>query len=305
MSIGLVCHFLEEDRNGNFINTLFEKNLQLNQFLNKKYTTQFILETYLSNLENLNNLIEKIIKIGFKSYRMSSGIFPLFDKVDRNILEDKRIKTNLKKIGEKIKNANMRVTFHPDHFVVLTSEKDNVISNSIQDLIYHAWVMDEMELDQTPFYAINIHACGKNKIENIIKNIKVLPDNVRKRLTLENDETSASVLDLFHVFKETGTPICFDSHHYVFNTGNIKLKEAIELSMSTWNNIKPIQHLSNTEPFYYDSNFQNRRKHSEFVHYIPSEQYHLIKHNKVDVDFEFKMKNIAILDCIKKFDISL
>jgi UV DNA damage endonuclease len=305
MSIGLVCHFLEQDLSGKLINTLFEKGLQLNQFNNKKYTNDFILSTYLSNLDNLKNLINKIINIGFKSYRMSSGILPLFDKVDENISNHSKVVEKLKIIGNIIKTNNLRVSFHPDHFVVLSSEKENVIENSIKDLSYHAWIMDKMELDESTFYSINIHATGKGKQENVINSIKKLPNNIRKRLTLENDELCSSVKTLYDIYSKTGVPICFDSHHHVFNTSDLSMEEASEMAISTWGNVKPIQHLSNTDPIHDSGNFQNRRKHSDFVHYIPGFQKKLLLTNKADIDFEFKMKNIAIIDSLKKFDISL
>lgn len=305
MSIGLVCHFLEKDSNGKLQNSLNERSLQLGRFQEGYYDLNYIKSIYHNNLDNLNNIIVKIAHLGFKNYRMSSGLLPLFDKIDTNILNEETILSKLKKIGENIKKNNIRATFHPDHFVVLTSDKEEVINNSIKELEYHAWIMDKMELEESRFYAINIHGSGKGKIDRLISNIKKLPLNVRNRLTLENDERSANVLDLYKVYMETNTPICWDSHHHVFNDANLSLEEACELATSTWEFIKPLQHLSNTDPELSSGNFQEKRKHSDFVHYIPNCQLELLKKNYIDVDFEFKMKNIAIFEALKKFNISL
>lgn len=305
MSIGLVCHFLENDNKQKLVNILGEKTLQLNQFNNNKYSQEQILSIYQNNVSNLENLINKIIDLGFRSYRMSSGLFPLFDKVDQDLFHHNSILKTLSRIGEKALKNKLRLTFHPDHFVVLSSDKESVVKNSIQDLSYHAWIMDKMNLEQNRYYSINIHASGKGRLNNIIQNINLLPDNIKNRLTLENDELSANVLDLFQVYKNTGVAICLDSHHHTFNSANLNLEEAIEIANSTWENIKPIQHLSNTEPECVNLNFQNRRKHSDFVHYIPDIQLKLLKENSVDIDFEFKMKNLAIFDAIKKFELSL
>ena len=51
----------------------------------------------------------------------------------------------------------MRLIFHPDHFVKLASNKDDVVERSVTDLENHGAMLDAMELPRTPYNAINIH----------------------------------------------------------------------------------------------------------------------------------------------------
>lgn len=304
MSLGLVCHFLEWDSNKKeYFNTLNEKTIHLTHL--SKYSTQKIKELYLSNVLNLSKLIDKIITFGFKNYRLSSGLIPVHDKVDRNLWDNQEIKNILKIIGDKAKKNNLRLTMHPDHFVSLTSDNQDVIKNSINELSYHAWILDSMGLDESTFYALNIHGAKRNSTEKLIENINKLPNNVRKRLTLENDEKSYNVKELYKVYLETKTPICFDSHHHTFNDAGLSVDEATEFCIETWGDVKPLQHLSNTEPENKNTNFQLERKHSDYIDTFPAKQFDLLKSNKIDVDIEAKMKNIAIFDLTKKFNISL
>jgi UV DNA damage repair endonuclease len=74
-------------------------------------------------------------------------------------------------------------------------------------------------------------------------------------------------------------------------------------TMKTWGNIKPLQHLSNTEIGSENGSFTERRKHSFNIHYVPEKQKELILENKIDVDVEAKGKNLAVLKMRKDFGI--
>lgn len=302
MSLGLVCHWLEKNSKGVYENILGERSLQLTSYNNKKYSNDYIHEVYKNNITNLQLVLDKILRNNIKCYRISSSLFPLSDIVNRDMWDNSYYRNIFKKYGEIFKKNNIRITCHPGQFVSLTSSDSEVIRKSIAELDYHAWMFDSMELDLSPYYAINIHGGKRNSQDILIKNINNLPTNIKSRLTLENDECSYNVLQLKYISENTDVPICFDSHHHTFNTGNLTINEAFLLANKTWKgkDIKPLQHLSNTNPEEYLTSFQDRRKHSDFVHYFPAIQYEANLKNEIDVEMEFKMKNIAIFDWLKK-----
>jgi len=308
MSIGLCCQFLKtkEKRNGNieYYNAMEERNLQFGRFKDGKYSDSQIIETWVSNLNNLELNIKEIISQGFKVFRLSSNLFPLYDSVQHLLINNQDITGKLESIGKLFKNNNIRVSCHPDQFCVISSKDINIINKSIKILEHHAWIFDCMNLDQSPYYAINIHGGTRDQSIVLIDSIKKLPSNVRSRLTLENDELCYNVKDLYSVYEETGTPIVFDSHHHIFNTSGLAMEEAFDLSMKTWAH-KPLTHLSNTSPELATGSFKDRRKHSDYVHYIPEIQRMLNNENKIDIEFEFKMKNLAIHKAVKEFSITL
>jgi len=309
MSIGLCCQYIApvEKRGGkiHWENITYEKSLKFGSFKDNKYTNQHILDVYYHNLSNLLIILKRIHSEGFKSFRISSNILPLIDAVDVSLLEDKKLLSLLSQIGKFILSSNMRLTVHPDQFCVISSVSEKVINNSFKILENHAWIFDKLGLPQTPYYAINIHGGKKNQEKTLINSINKLPNNVKNRLTLENDERCYSVKDLFFIYKETGVPIVFDSHHHTFNDSKISSKEAMLMSIETWRNYKPLTHLSNTEPEFINGSFNNRRKHSNYVHYIPEHQLEANNKNQIDIDFEFKGKNIAIIKSIKEFGVIL
>ncbi len=308
MGIGLCCHYLTPKikRNGNieYVNSLNESSLQYGQYLNKKYSSIKIETTWIDNINNLLSALKIINAKGINVFRFSSSIFPLYD-LESNLLESsKTIKNSLLEIGRFIKSHNIRLTTHPDQFIVLSSNRQDVIDKSIVMLQHHAWIMDQMELDESHYYSINIHGGKKGNIKTLISSINKLKKNVKSRLTLENDEKSYNIVELYEAHQETGVPLVFDSHHHMFNTGNLSLDDGLLLAKKTWT-VKQLTHLSNTTPGMENSNFNNKRKHSDYVHYIPDIQTEMNNSGDIDIDFEFKMKNVAIQKALHDFNIML
>jgi UV DNA damage endonuclease len=313
MALGLMCQFLQSKnkRNGSVIyeNIITEKSLQLGAYKSNKYTLNRISATYHNNVDEHLKIVPKLVENKIKSFRLSSSLFPLYEFTKETIWNDDILCRKLKKLGDEFKKAGIRVTTHPGQFTIINSDASHVITNSIAELEYHAWIFDQMGLDQTPFNAINIHGGKRGNSKQLIESIGKLPDNVRNRLTLENDERCFSVKQLMHINKETGIPIVFDSHHHQFNQDGFNTEDASTHSILTWKRngeyFKPLQHLSNTEPGMENGSFPDRRKHSQYIHYVPDCQLELAKQNLIDLDVEAKMKNLAIMKMRKDFNIEL
>jgi UV DNA damage endonuclease len=307
--LGVCCQWLEERTKPRgkveLVNAMDEKTLQLGRYNDGKYQPEQIKSVYLNNVKNLFNMLPKIADHGIRLFRISSALFPLADQVDRSLWDNDDVKNILKKSGDFIKNTGMRVSTHPGQFCVISSDSDKVIENSIRELEIHGWLFDMMGLERSPFYAINIHGGKANRMLKLTEQIRLLPDAVRKRLTLENDEMSYSVSDLIEVSSQTGVPIVWDSHHHTFNEGNLSMEDAMSVAAQTWNGIKPLQHISNTEPELVGGSFIERRKHSDMIHYVPPVQLHALRNNLVDVEVEAKLKNLSVLKMSKDFSISL
>lgn len=309
--LGVCCHFLKEEtrpKSGKveFVNEMDERTLQLGRYRSGKYTPDQIKGTYINNVKNLAKMLPKIRQHGIRLFRISSAMFPLADQVDRSLWDNDDVKMHLRAAGDFIKSEAMRVSTHPGQFCVLSSDSDKVVENSFRELSIHGWMFDMMGLDQSPTWAINIHGGKADRSSRLIEQIQSLPDNIKKRLTLENDETAYNVIDLLHVHKATGVPIVWDSHHHTFNDGDLSMDEAFTVTKETWpSKIRPLQHISNTEPSLANGNFQDRRKHSDMIHYIPDVQLLALQDDTIDVEVEAKFKNVAVFDMSRRFRLPL
>lgn len=304
MSLGLCCMYVEEIKKKDKVEfkNIFEERHLLYSKINY-YSIEKIVSTWKENLSNLNKGLDRVISEGIRSFRLSSSLFPFYEIYD-SYLEDSEIKKSLSSIGSKILKNNIRLTMHPSEWVIINSHNEDVVLKSILNLLHHSWIMDNMGLPENQYYTIMIHGGIKNNLSKIIDNVNTLPDNIKNRLAFENDELAYSAKDLFEVYKKTKCPIVFDSHHHSFNDSGLSGKEAFELSCSTWKE-KPLNHLSNTEPGMENGSFQEKRKHSNYVHYIPDYQFESNNLDKIDIEFEFKAKQLAIFDAVNKFGIKL
>jgi UV DNA damage endonuclease len=297
MSIGLVCHYVEKKfkKNGTFelTNLLSPKTFQLGRYRAGFYDRKTIVEAYKANIQNVINHVEKIASIA-GCFRLSSDMIPLHDIVPRDYWDNDELKELYKKFGQKCASHGLRVVTHPGQFCVISSEADSTVESSIRELEYHSWMFDQAGFEASPLHSINIHLGKKDSSDRFCDVYKRLSKNLKQRLTIENCESVASVVDLKKIHDKTGIPVVFDSHHHTFKDGGLSLEAAFNVSLKTWNGIKPLQHVSNSEPGKESGNFMDRRKHSELILKIPEPQFEALQKNQIDLEFEAKHKNLAI-----------
>lgn len=253
----------------------------------------------LQNVQDLEKIVQWNEKNGFKFFRVSSDMFPwsseyqLFDMP--NIEE---IVVVLKRVGDFVKQHSHRITFHPGPFNKLCAQRNSVVANTIHDLETHGRILDFMGLSRTPYNKINIHVGAayedKNKtLATFCKNFEKLSDSVKTRLTVENDDSPNlySVKELYEgVYKNIGIPIVFDYHHHKFCGGGQSEKDALALASSTWGQIKPATHYSETKRNADGSDYYKPQAHSDYVFNFIDSYGH-----DIDIMIEAKMKEKAVI----------
>jgi UV DNA damage endonuclease len=260
-------------------------------------------------LQNCKDLV-KIIKWnednGFKFYRMSSEIFPWSSEYKIEDLPDfEQILENLVFAGSLSRKFSQRLSFHPGPFNKLVSSNEKILNNTIKDLETHGKIFDLMGMDKSAYNKINIHvgAAYDNKEEALKvfnSNLDKLSDSVRSRLTVENDDKESlySVKELYDgVFKESGIPIVFDYHHHRFCSGNLSEEDALSLSLSTWKDIKPVVHYSESRCDEYKDK-SKPQAHSDFI-YNKINTYE----KSFDCMVEAKMKESAVQKYFKEHEV--
>ena len=256
-------------------------------------------ELSLKNCKDLFEIVKWNKENYFSFFRISSDIFPWCSEYNLTELPDyDEIAETLNSIGKYITKNNLRITSHPGPFNVLTSPKEHVVRNCIHDLSIHGQTFDLMNLSRTPYNKINIHIGGaygdKNlAMERFCKNFSLLPNSVKDRLTVENDDRDSlySVKDLYEgVYKKIGVPIVFDYHHHKFCDGNLTEKQALTLACKTWGIVKPVIHYSESKSIEYKDSSIKPQAHSDYVY----EYINTYGHN-VDIMIEAKHKELAVL----------
>ena len=257
----------------------------------------------LANAKDLNSIMTWNVLNNHKFYRMTSGLAPWKTEYEWNDLKDiKEIKQWLRSAGTMANTHGVRVTSHPGPFNVLVSPNENVVQNTFQDLTMHGEIFDMMGLSRTPYNKINIHCNGVygdkiSAMDRFCKNFERLPESVQTRLTVENDDKASmySVKDLYEgIHKRIGIPIVFDYHHFKFNTGGQTEQEALEMALSTWGDIKPVVHYSESRSEEQLDESIKPQAHSDLIKELPNTYG-----NDVDIMVEAKHKELAIEGFIK------
>ena len=256
-------------------------------------------ELALQNCKDLLTILKWNKDNGINFFRLSSDLIPWASEYKLDELPDHwEIVATLGECGKFADENGIRITSHPGPFNVLTSPHEHVVENCVKDLSIHGAVFDMMGLSRTPYNKINIHIGGVygdkvSAMERFCKNFQRLPNSVKSRLTVENDDkaTMYSVKDLYDgVFKVIGIPIVFDYHHHRFNTGDLSEQQALELATSTWGNIVPVVHYSESRNIEQKDDKIRPQAHSDYVYdYIDTYG------NEVDIMVEAKAKELAVL----------
>ena len=256
-------------------------------------------------LQNTRDLIEIIKwnhKNGFKLFRMTSDLIPWASEFSLSSMPDyRKISILLNGAGNLAAKYGQRITSHPGPFNVLVSPNERVVNNTIRDLSIHGEIFDLMGLSRTPYNKINIHCNGvygdkQSAMDRFCKNFERLPESVQTRLTVENDDKASmySVKDLMYIHERIGIPIVFDYHHHKFCTGDMTEQEALELAMSTWGDIKPVVHYSESRTL--EDETAKPQAHSDYIYSKINTYGH-----DLDIVVEAKAKELTVLNYLSNF----
>ena len=289
--------------------TLGKQKITTNRSMIKKTFTQrginYASELGLQNVRDLVEIIKWNEKNNIKLFRMSSDFFPWASEYKLSDMPHyNRIKNILAGAGYLANSYNQRLTAHPGPFNVLVSPKENVVLNTIKDLTTHGETFDLLGLSRTPYNKINIHCNGVygdkiSAMDRFCKNFELLPESVQTRLTVENDDKASmySVVDLMYIHERIGIPIVFDYHHHKFNTGGLTEEEALKLAASTWGDIKPVVHYSESKSLHENNDSIKPQAHSDYI-----SEYINTYGVDVDVMIEAKAKELTLLEYRSQHD---
>ena len=211
-----------------------------NTFRLASYSEGRLLTAVAANLVCLRRMLEWNVAQGLLFFRIGSGIVP-FGSHEINVFPwQTHFAAEFREIGDYIRDNDLRVSFHPDQFVVLNSPSPAIVQRSINELIYQGSMLDLMGLDGTA--KLQIHVGGlygerELAISRFATVHAMLPATVKARVVVENDDRLYSLRDCLHLHELTGVPILFDNfHHECLNHGE-PMHAALRLAAATWHPI--------------------------------------------------------------------
>lgn len=266
---------------------------QFNKLLSKDQNSAIteLKNRTLTNLSNTLHILKWCVQTNIKVYRFSSELIPLATlQTIWNWSDDKDVLLYCNIIKNFIAENNIRNSTHPDQYVVLTNWKDdNIFQNSLKDLEYHNALCNLLGCETILLHVGGVYGDKPKAVETFIANFNRLPEQIKSRLYLENDDKSYNVEEVLNICKMINIPMVVDFHHDRCNTSNCNITYYIDDIIATWKGKKPKCHISSGKTNSFD------RSHADYINSSDYLEVIELTKDKFDIMVEAKEKDLAIM----------
>ena len=228
-------------------------------------------------------------------FRFTSKLFPLATHPEADGWDYVgEFAAELWDIGEYARQHGMRVSAHPDHFTILNSPDEQVLSGTLKDLEYHMRLFDAMGFGAEAKLVIHVGGLYKDKtqsLERFCRQFALLPAALRDRLIIENDDRSYTAADVLDLCRIVGAPMVLDVHHHACINEGTDLADLWPSIAATWGNAAPKIHLSSPKEG------PNMRAHADYIQLEDFLRFAAVARElgrDVDVMLEAKHKDLAL-----------
>ena len=306
---GYVAIPLELGDKGKTSGTVTYKNYEKMQNADEKMNK--LKAVTLKNLDNLGNAINYNIENEIHFYRITSALIPLVTHPNVGYWGHREIfKKNFQYIGRLIEKSNMRVDTHPDQFNVINSTNEEVVKNTVINLMEHVNLFEDLNYDKG-MMVIHVGGAAGGKEEGLqrfIDNLKSYPESIKERLIIENDDKIYNSLDVLKLCSEINAPMVLDVHHHMCNNCGEDLSEVVAGCFATYKGKKVIPKIHFSSP----KDGECDRKHADYINVDDFISFLKVakgietddKEIEFDIMIEAKKKDIAmfkLIDDIKSF----
>jgi UV DNA damage endonuclease len=203
------------------------------------------------SLEYLDAIISYLAEMRISMYRISSDLAPYLTHPDMPQFHGQieECADQLAALGARARALDIRLSFHPSQYILLNSPDQALVDKSAADLAVQARMLDAMGLGPEAVVITHVGgvygdlAAGR---ERWVRAYERLPERVRRRLVLENDDTRFSVADILWINQRCGVPLVFDNlHHWCNDRDGIDTTAALAACLRTWpGGVQPKIHFS-------------------------------------------------------------
>ena len=234
-------------------------------------------------------------RLGIGAFRINSQILPLSTHPQSGyrlpgIDPDGTIEAAFRAAGAAARKADVRLSFHPDQFVVLNSEREAVVAASVAELEYQAAVAELVGADVIVFHGGSGAGGLEAALGRLARGIERLSEPARVRAALENDDRLFGPADLLPLCRRLRIPLVYDVHHHRCRPDGLSVEEATLAAAETWNGREPYNHISSPRDGWQAA---NPRPHAGYVD--PADWPEAWRGMRMTVDVEAKEKERAVV----------
>ena len=254
---------------------------------------ELLSETVLKNTQALVLAITYCSQAQIGAFRINSRIFPLkthpqvgYELAD--LPDQAAIRQTCRQAKTLARQQDIRLSFHPDQFTLLSSPNEEVTAKSLEELAYQAEAAELTGADVITLHGGGAYGDKPAALQRLARNILGLPPAIRERLTLENDDRVYAPADLLPLCRQEGIPFVYDVHHHRCLPDTLHAEDVTEQALATWDR-EPLFHLSSPKDGW---GSPNPRPHHDFITIGDVPTYWL--NLPVTVEVEAKAKELAL-----------
>lgn len=203
------------------------------------------------NTRSLLRAVEAVQRLGIGAFRIISPLFPRFTHPEvgygiDDLPDAADILRDLAAAKSLAQRHGIRLSFHPDQFVVLSSPDPAVVEKSVAELEYQGLLAGKVGADTIILHGGGFYGDKSAALSRLRRSFSNLSEAVRQRLALENDDRVYNVRDLLPVCGDLSVPLVYDVHHHRCNPDGLTEEEATDVVLGTWERCgrEPYLHIS-------------------------------------------------------------
>lgn len=281
---------------------LSEPDIKMKSCILKNASPQHLSELIEHNLATLDKMLEFNHRHNIHLFRMSSGFIPFASHPVNRLRWWQKYSRQFLALGDKAKKYNIRLSFHPGQYTTLSSPNGDIVRKSVKDLEYHARVLDAMGLDNSSKMILHIGGSYGDKptaMDRFIRNYNKLPQNIKNRLVIENDDKIYTAKDVLYISGRTGIPVIFDYLHHILNyDGEPDTANIIQQVRKTWHAKDGIQKIHYSQ----QAIGKQMGSHSITIEVPEFVEFYKTLPQPIDVMLEVKDKDLSALKCIAELE---
>lgn len=274
-------------------------NTNIRSVMQRNATPEKLTEVTEHNLAALERMIDYNHKNDIKLFRISSDLIPFGSSPVNTLAWPEIHKEAFDRIGSKIRKSGMRVSLHPGQYTVLSSPTEDVVERAITDLVYHDKILIALGTDQTNKIVLHvggIYGDKKEALERFEQNFRRLPEAVRNRLIIENDDRLYNIEDVLTLAHRLHVPAVYDNLHHAINpppsggTDPYWIAEA----KKTW------KAADGNQKIHYSQQALDKRPgaHTDTINLETFLTFHeQLEDKQIDIMLEVKDKNLSAIKC--------
>ncbi|MEO7358901.1 MAG: UV DNA damage repair endonuclease UvsE [Gemmatimonadaceae bacterium] len=203
-------------------------------------------------VENLSTLAQVIcwcFTNGIHAFRVNSDLWPrathpLVTPWIEQLFARADIQSLCQQIRESAIAHDVRLSEHPDQFLVGNSLRLDVVDNTIAELEWRGRLGDAIGVE-----VICLHVGGglpdrESALWRWEPTLARLSPSVLQKLALENDDRVFSPEQMLPACLAWNIPMVYDAHHHRVLSDSLSIEDATEFAIASWGNREPYFHLS-------------------------------------------------------------